>query len=173
MLFAKVMAAAVSIGALGGASIAVGQNLSAPAMDDASAAFSQVSQRERAACPEVDFRVYFEEGSAALNREAHDTIRAAARDVAGCGAVDVEIGADPSRLANSAERHLSSQRSVAVLAAMRSAGVAGNVFVAPVHDTVVAAERNAGPDFVAIGIAPSQGGQLLSSIPDGPESTSM
>ena len=136
MMFAKVMAAAVSMGALGGASIAVGQNFSAPApfvaTDSDNVSFEQIAQRSDAApCNELAFRIYFQDGSASLNREAHDTISAATKDVAHCGPVDVQLAADASRLDSAAERHLSSQRSVAVLTAMRAQGVSGNVFVAP------------------------------------------
>ena len=179
MMFAKVMAAAVSIGALGGASIAVGQNLSTPtpvtAMDSDTVSFEQIAQRssDSAACQEVAFRIYFEEGSAALNSEARDTIKAATKDLKNCGAVDVQLAAAASRLDSTAERHLSSQRSVAVLSAMRAQGVSGNVYVAPVSNVVVAAERNAGPDFVEVAIAPSTGGQLLSDIASGAESSSL
>ena len=168
MMFAKVMAAAVSIGALGGASIAVGQNLSAPAslsaMDSDNVSFDQIAQRSSISvtCEDVAFRIYFQDGSATLNSEAHDTIKAATRDVKYCGPVDVQLAADASRLDSATERHLSSQRSVAVLTAMRAEGVAGNVFVAPVSNVVVAAERNAGPDFVEVGIAPSKSAPLLS-----------
>ena len=166
MMFAKVMAAAVSIGALGGASIAVGQNVSAPAaaMDSDTVSFEQIAQRssDSVACADVAFRIYFEEGSTNLNSEARDTIKVATKDVKHCGAVDVQLAADASRLDSNAERRLSSQRSVAVLTAMRSEGVAGNVYVAPVSNVVVAAERNAGPDFVEVGIAPAKSAPLLS-----------
>ena len=168
MMFAKVMAAAVSIGALGGASIAVGQNLSAPApvtaMDSDNVSFERIAQRssDSATCADVAFRIYFQEGSAALNSEARDTIKAATRDAKHCGQIDVQLAADASRLDSTTERHLSSHRSVAVLTALRAEGVAGNVFVAPVRNVVVPAERNAGPDFVEVGIAPSKSAPLLS-----------
>lgn len=168
MMFAKVMATALTVGALGGASLAVAQNVSAPQPVTAShdeITMQHVAQRasNAAQCAEVDFRIYFEPNSSQLNREARETISVAAKDVRQCGRVDVEVAADTSMIDSSSERRLSSQRSVAVLSEMRRQGISGDVFVAPVRRVVVTAERNAGPDFVEIGIAPSAGGQLLSS----------
>ncbi len=168
-MFAKVLATAVTIGALGGASLAVAQNIGSPTSVTAmntSTQMQPIAQRgESAPCANVDFRIYFEPGSAELNAEARDTISTAAQDVRQCGRVDVELAADRSRIDSDSERRLSSQRSVAVLGEMRRRGVAGDVFIAPVRDVVVAAEANAGPDFVEVGIAPSAGSQLLSSLP--------
>lgn len=167
MMFVKVLATAVSIGAIGGASLAVAQNITTPApvTADEGVTMQHVAQRSQSAvCSDVDFRIYFEPGSNELNAEARDTIAAAAKDVRGCGRLDVELAADQSRIDTSVERRLSSQRSVAVLTEMRRQGVAGDVFIAPLRDVVVASEDNAGPDFVEVGIAPSTGGQLLSSV---------
>ena len=170
MMFAKVMAAAVTIGALGGASLAVAQNVSAPG--PAFAVHHEdrapLAQQSNTACADVAFRIYFEPGSYRLNAEARETIAVAAHDVGPCGRVDVEVAADVSRIDTSEERRLSSQRSVAVLNEMRRRGVVGDVFVAPVRDVVVAAERDVSPDFVEVAIAPRSGGQLLSSVTGSP-----
>ena len=164
MMFAKVMATAMTIGALGGASLALAQNVAAPTAITANNE-AHLAQRADAACSAVDFRIYFEPGSSALNSQARDTIASATRDVGACGRVDVEVAADVSRIDSAGERRLSSQRSVSVLSEMRRQGVAGDVYVAPVHGVVVASEANPGPDFVEIAISPSSGGQLLSSMP--------
>ncbi len=161
MMFAKMLATAVCIGAMGGASIAVAQNIAA----DEGAATRPVAPRAAAAvCGDVNFRIYFAPGSNDLNAEARETIAVGAKDARGCGRVDVELAADKTRIDTTAGRRLSSRRSVAVLTEMRRQGVVGDVFIAPLRDVVVAAEHNAGPEFVAVAIAPHAGGQLLSSV---------
>jgi outer membrane protein OmpA-like peptidoglycan-associated protein len=159
-MFGKVMAAALAIGAMGGATLAVAQNAPALMAPPATAA-KQVS--EGAPCETTAFRIYFEEDSAALNHEARDTIDSAARTVAGCAGVEFNIAADTDMIAQGAGRRLAAQRSVAVLSALRQKGVTGDVYVAPLSETVIAAERNAGPDFVEVAMNPVEAAPRIAS----------
>lgn len=159
-MFAKVMAAALAIGATGGASIAVAQNAMAGGFTAASATREA---KVGDTCAPVAFRVYFEPNSTRLNTEALDTIDAATRQVAGCDRVEFNLAAAPGQIADATDRRRVSERSVAVLSAMREHGVHGDVYVQPVSHSVVAAERNVGPDFIEIAVAPSQAPQLITS----------
>ena len=160
-MFLKVMTAALAIGATGGASIAVAQNFIGDPRYVETAA--QVSKQGETCAP-VAFRIYFEPGSTRLNDEARDTIDVATRRVAGCANVELNLAADPSQIADAAQRRRVSERSVAILSEMRRHGVTGEVYVQDVSRTVIAAEKNAGPDFIEVAAAPAQAPMMLSSI---------
>jgi hypothetical protein len=172
MMFARVMVAAVSIGILGGASLAVARNLGAPAPETQVRAEAPlhpvVRGAEEAPCDDVDFRVYFSPDSHGLNTDARQTIATAVHDMRRCGRIDIEVAADETRLDSGAGRRLSAQRSVAILSEIRRQGLSGDVFVAPVKDVIVVAEQNAGPDFVEVGLSGSVGGELLSGAGEPP-----
>jgi len=160
-MFLKVMTAALAIGATGGAGIAVAQNLGAN-----DARYTETSAQVAKAgetCEPVAFRIYFEPGSTRLNDEAKDTIDAATRQVTGCAQVEMNLAADPDQIADTAQRRQVSERSVAVLSEMRRHGVQGEVYVQDISHTVIAAEKNAGPDFIEVAVAPSQAPMILSS----------
>lgn len=160
-MFLKVMTAALAIGAMGGASIAVAQN-----MNSDGARYSEASVRESKlgeTCEAVAFRIYFEPGSARLNEDAKDTIDTATRQVSGCANVDLALAADPEQIADTAQRRRVSERSVAILSELRRQGVEGEVYVQDISETVIAAEANAGPDFIEVAVAPSQAPMILSS----------
>lgn len=160
-MFLKVMTAALALGATGGASIAVAQNV----MGDG-ARYTEASARVAKAgetCEPVAFRIYFEPGSARLNEEARDTIDVATRQVSGCANVEMNLAADPRQIADTSQRRQASQRSVAILSEMRRHGVEGEVYVQDISHTVIAAEKNAGPDFIEVAVAPSQAPLILSS----------
>lgn len=160
-MFLKVMTAALAIGATGGAGIAVAQNLGA---NDAryTEASAQVAKAGET-CERVAFRIYFEPGSTRLNDDAKDTIDTATRQVTGCAQVEMNLAADPDQIADTAQRRQVSERSVAVLNEMRRHGVQGEVYVQDISHTVIAAEKNAGPDFIEVAVAPSQAPMILSS----------
>lgn len=155
-MFHKVMATALAIGALGGASLAVAQNVVAqPAPPVRAAAVTGD------ACAPVAFRVYFAPGATRLNGEARAVIDAAARDVAGCDSVEFNLSADPGLVAQAQTRRTASERSVAILAALREKGVEGPVYVAPLGPVVTVAEKNAGPDFIQVAMTPAQAPQRI------------
>jgi hypothetical protein len=161
-MFHRVMAAALVIGATGGASLAVAQNtFTAPAA--AIAASVSGSPKIAGLCQPVAFRIYFEPGSSHLNSEANDVIDVASQRVATCEAVQFQLAADPSQIAVPADRRRVSQRSVAILSAMRGEGITGEVYVVPLSRTVIATEANAGPDFIEVAVAPSRAPLLVSS----------
>lgn len=160
-MFHRVMAAALAIGATGGASLAVAQNkIAAPGeRTDASAAGAA---SVAGTCQSTAFRIYFEPGSSHLNGEANRVIDVASRRVAACEGVEFQLAADPGQIAAPANRLRVSQRSVAILSAMRGEGVTGEVYVVPLSRTVIAAEANAGPDFIEVAVAPSRAPLLVS-----------
>lgn len=158
-MFAKVMAAALAIGATGGAGLAVAENIGAAQMEP-------VAQREAKVgdtCQTTAFRVYFEPGSARLNDEAHNLIDTASRQVAGCDRVEFSLAADADQIGDASTRRTASERSVAILREMRNAGIEGEVYVTNISHAVVAAEANAGPDFIEVQVAPSKTPQLITS----------
>jgi outer membrane protein OmpA-like peptidoglycan-associated protein len=158
-MFAKVMAAALAIGATGGAGLAVAENFSAPRTQEVAQRESKVGDL----CQPVAFRVYFEPGSARLNDDAHNLIDSASRQVAGCDKVEFSVAADADQIGDAAKRRTASQRSVAILSAMRAQGIEGEVYVQNISHTVVAAEANAGPDFIEIQVAPSETPRVFTS----------
>lgn len=158
-MFAKVMAAALAIGATGGAGLAVAQNLASPQIEPVAQRESKLGET----CQPTAFRVYFEPGSARLNDDAHNLIETAARQVAGCDRVEFSVAADADQIADATTRRTASERSVAILREMRSMGIEGDVYVQNISHTVVAAEANAGPDFIEVQAAPSKAPQLMSS----------
>jgi hypothetical protein len=155
-MFGKVMAAALAIGAAGGASIAVAQNVARPA--EATHVNEAVVG---ATCAPVAFRIYFEEGSTRLDTEARHTIKSASREVVGCQQLDVQLAADDALIANPAMRRQAAERSVAVRNALRTEGVDGEMYVAPSAQHVVSPEANAGPDFVEVGLTPTDAPQRI------------
>jgi len=158
-MFAKVMAAALAIGATGGAGLAVAENVANPQIEP-------VAQRESKlgdTCERTAFRVYFEPGSARLNDEAHNLIDAAAHRVAGCDRVEFSVTADADQIRDASTRRVASERSVAILREMRNMGIEGEVYVQNISHVVVAAEANAGPDFIEVQVAPSDAPQLITS----------
>lgn len=158
-MLGKVMAAALAIGATGGASIAVAENVLSPRTTE----IAERAATPGAACKPVAFRVYFEPQSARLNSEARALIDTASRQVAGCDQVEFNLAADGGQIADAQTRRRVSERSVAILAAMREEGINGEVYVQPLSRTVIAAEKNAGPDFVEVAVAPAQTPMLMSS----------
>jgi hypothetical protein len=159
-MFLKVMTAALAIGATGGASIALAQN-----MGGDTARYTEAAQESKLGetCEPVAFRIYFEPGSARLNEDAKDTIDTATRQVSGCASVDLALAADADQIADASQRRRVSERSVAILSELRRHGVEGEVYVQDISHTVVAAEKNAGPDFIEVAAAPSQAPLILSS----------
>lgn len=155
-MFMKVMAAALALGATGGATIAVAENLATTASPP-----PRHQPVEGAPCAPTTFRIYFEPGAAQLNGDARRTIDSAAKAVAGCPGVEFDMAADAGQIGEAESLRLVAQRSVAVLAALRTEGVSGDVYVAPLGGTVVAAERNAGPDFVQVAMNPVDPPQLV------------
>lgn len=159
-MFLKVMTAALAIGATGGATLAVAENtIGAPRYTEAAAQVSKAGET----CAPVAFRIYFEPESTRLNAEARDTIDVATRRVAGCAHVEMNLAADPTQIADASQRRRVSERSVAILSEMRRHGVQGDVYVQDVSRTVIAAEKNAGPDFIEVAVAPSEAPMILSS----------
>jgi outer membrane protein OmpA-like peptidoglycan-associated protein len=163
MMFGKVMATALAIGATGGAGLAVAENLGSAQAQDAIVQDISTASKPAGLCKPVAFRIYFEPGSARLTPEARDVIAAATREVSACDGVEFNLAADAGQIAAADSRRLASERSVAVLSAMRSRGVQGEVYVQPVSRTVIAAEKNAGPDFIELAVAPAAAPQLLSA----------
>ncbi len=155
-MFHKVMATSLAIGALGGASIAVAQNVLAQPAPPARAAAG-----EGDACAPVAFRVYFAPSVSRLDGDARDVIAAAARDVAGCDAVEFNLSADPGQVAQAQTRRTVSERSVAILGALRDEGVEGPVYVASLGAVVTVAEKNAGPDFIQVAMNPTEAPQRI------------
>ncbi|MDX2235554.1 MAG: hypothetical protein NW200_13740 [Hyphomonadaceae bacterium] len=147
-MFGKVLAAAIALGAAGGASIAVAQNISAPPSPPERRAVAG------APCAETEFRIYFKPGATDLDGPARATIDTALRDVAGCEALEFNLAADTDQIAQAQSRQHVAQRSVAILNALRDRGVEGEVYVAPLSEASIAAQRNAGPDFVAVAMTP-------------------
>jgi hypothetical protein len=109
---------------------------------------------DSALCEPTVFRVYFEADVASLSTEAEDLIKIALTDMRPCGELDVAFAADPSRVFADEDRRLTSERSVAVLSALRDKGFDGGVSVTTVNRVQVAAELNVGPDFVEVTLEP-------------------
>ncbi|MDZ4777863.1 MAG: hypothetical protein SGJ23_13875 [Alphaproteobacteria bacterium] len=120
----KVMTAALAIGATGGASIALAQNV----MGANDARYAEASVRESKlgeTCEPVAFRIYFEPGSAQLNGEAKDTIDTATRQVSGCANVDLALAADPGQIADTSQRrNVVASRSAAWLSSRKCVATA-------------------------------------------------
>ena len=158
-MFAKVMAAALAIGATGGAGLAVAENIANPLVEPVAHREAKVGDL----CQPTAFRVYFEPGSARLNDDAHNLIDTASRRVAGCDRVEFSVAADQDQIADASTRRIASERSVAILREMRAQGIEGEVYVQNISHVVVAAEKNAGPDFIEVQVAPSNTPQLITS----------
>lgn len=158
-MFAKVMAAALAIGATGGAGLAVAENIANPQIEPVAQRESKVGDT----CQPTAFRVYFEPGSSRLNDDAHNLIDTASRQVAGCDRVEFSVAADADQIGDASKRRFASERSVAILREMRNQGIEGEVYVQNISHTVVAAEANAGPDFIEVQVAPSKAPQLITS----------
>ncbi|KAF0176709.1 MAG: hypothetical protein IV086_06255 [Hyphomonadaceae bacterium] len=161
-MFHRIIAAAIAVGAMGGATLAFGRNQHLTSHELAqtphpadSGAFVR--------CQPVTFRIYFEPGSSHLNREAGDVIDSASRHVAACDGVQFQLAADPHQIASPADRRRASARSVVILSALRSKGVFGEVYVAPLGKATTGIDETAGPDFVEVGITPTRAPLLISS----------
>lgn len=149
----RVLSAAVTIGMICGASLAVAE----------SAVRSGATSRLAgpSACRDTVFRIYFAPGEARLQGEALRLLDRASRDVAACAGVEVEVAAARSEVADASARRLAARRSAAIAVALRHRGVEGDVYVVPVTDAVSAAERNAGPDFIEVGLRPTPPLQIV------------
>ena len=98
----------------------------------------------QAPCEDMNFRIYFDHGSAQLNPLATQTLAAAERNVAGCGYAEMRV-----RLA--APGTLEAARGHAILAATR--GRAWNVARAEVVSPTQRASYGAGPEFAEVVMA--------------------
>ena len=161
-VFHRIMAAALTFGALGGASLAFAHNriITPGALADTSVS---PDSRASATCQPVTFRIYFAPGSLRLNREADVVIDSVSQRFAACDVVQFQLAADPHQLARPEDRHRVSARSVAILSALRSKGVIGDVYVAPLGKGTTVADASAGPDFVEVGVTPTRTPVLMSS----------
>jgi outer membrane protein OmpA-like peptidoglycan-associated protein len=95
-----------------------------------------------AQCEATSFRVYFERNSADLNAAAYETLDAAARHVAGCGAAQMSASSN-------ADSPLGTARAAAIARATRAYGWTPAATMQPIA-------FGAGPDFIEITIAPNQ-----------------
>jgi hypothetical protein len=160
-MFQRIMAAALTLGAIGGASLAFAQNHFADPQVGSGA--SVLSEPEApVACQPVAFRIYFEPGSSRLNRQAREIVDIASRRVVGCNSVHFQLAADADQIDRPESRRRASERSVSILSAFRSKGILGEVYVAPIDKLANLSGAHAGPDFVEVGIVPMQTPVMLS-----------
>lgn len=101
-------------------------------------------------CEATSFRVYFEPGATHLNSDAEALIAIAARDVAGCADVNVQM--NPSRGEGS---QAAMMRSAAIAAEMRQHGL--DVDVPMPHLARYGDAANAGPDYIEVRMNPDTG----------------
>jgi hypothetical protein len=152
-MFQHVMAAAIAIGAAGGASIAVAEHALAPAVRDLAGAPPTHRAQEGAPCAPQTIRIYFAPGETRLNEDAHDLVHAAARQAAGCGALDITVAVPREEASRDLRR--AARRSAAVVTALRARGLSGEVSVGEPADDPAFGIRRASPAFVQVAVTPS------------------
>lgn len=95
-----------------------------------------------ARCEATSFRVYFERNSSTLNATAYETLRAAARNVAGCSGAQMTASSDVGS-------PLAAARRDAIMRAARGYDWTPAATMQPVA-------FGAGPDFVEITVSPME-----------------
>jgi hypothetical protein len=151
-MFHRVLAAALAIGAAGGASVAIAESALSP--KPVAAVHGTHRAVDSAPCLDTTFRVYFEGDSAALDDGAEPVLDTVAARVAGCGPLDLTVGADRANAETSLRR--TAQRTAAVTTALRARGVEGEVDVAPLRDASAMGVPNPGPAYIEVVVVPSE-----------------
>ncbi|MFT3727774.1 MAG: hypothetical protein QM759_08120 [Terricaulis sp.] len=108
------------------------------------AALAQPNASTQARCEDMNFRIYFDHGSAALNPLAAQTLAAAERNVAGCRYKEMRVRLDTSTALAAARGH-------AILAAAH--GDAWNAARAEAMPPAQRAAFSAGPEFAEVAMA--------------------
>jgi hypothetical protein len=148
-MFHRVLAASLFIGAVGGASIALAQHALTP-VEPAVTERSVHAAVEGAPCLETPFRVYFKADSADLDEGARSIFDAVGARVAGCGLLEIEIGADRAEV--NASPRLMAQRAATVVMELENRGMAGDLSVI---DGPSAAVVGPSPAFIEATVKPA------------------